>query len=126
MRTPAVIRFDGPEPYIDPVEGTETPEWYVFAADALGDPTGKVYTVRDFYRARTLAGRMAIDRRPDPADRRQPRLTRGPRPRRLPGYSQAPRPDRLFPKRRQKGAQSPQGYPLFTKAGQNRPSSRAG
>jgi hypothetical protein len=53
MRTPAVIRFDGPEPYIDPVEGTETPEWYVFVADALGDPTGKVYTV---------AGRMAIDR----------------------------------------------------------------
>jgi len=42
MRTPAVIRFDGPEPYIDPAEGTETPEWYVFAADALGDPTGKV------------------------------------------------------------------------------------
>ena len=39
MRTPAVIRFNGPEPYIDPVEGTETPEWYVFAADALGDPT---------------------------------------------------------------------------------------
>ncbi len=34
----------------------------MFAADALGDPTGKVYTVRDFYRARTLAGRMAIDR----------------------------------------------------------------
>jgi hypothetical protein len=34
----------------------------VFAADALGDPTGKVYTVRNFYRARTLAGRMAIDR----------------------------------------------------------------
>jgi hypothetical protein len=63
VRTPAVIRFDGPEPYIDPVEGTETPEWYVFAADALGDPTGKVYTVRNFNRARTLAGRMAIDRR---------------------------------------------------------------
>ena len=62
MRNPAVIRFDGPEPYIDPVEGTETPEWYVFAADALGDPTGKVYTVRNFNRARTLAGRMAIDR----------------------------------------------------------------
>jgi len=34
----------------------------VFAADALGDPIGKVYTVRNFYRARTLAGRMAIDR----------------------------------------------------------------
>jgi hypothetical protein len=40
----------------------KTPEWYVFAADALGDPTGKVYTVRNFNRARTLAGRMAIDR----------------------------------------------------------------
>jgi hypothetical protein len=63
MRTPAVIRFEGPEPYIDPAEGTETPEWYVFAADALGDPAGKVYRVRNFERARTLAGRMCIDRR---------------------------------------------------------------
>lgn len=63
MRTPAVIRFEGPEPYIDPVQGDEVPEWYVFAADALGEPTGKVYTVRNFDKARTLAGRMCIDRR---------------------------------------------------------------
>jgi len=62
MRTPAVIRFEGPEPYLDPIEGTETPEWYVFAADALGDPAGRVYCVRNYDRARTLAGRMAIDR----------------------------------------------------------------
>jgi len=61
MRTPAVIRFEGPEPYLDPIEGTETPEWYVFAADALGDPAGKVYTVRNYDRARSLAGRMSTD-----------------------------------------------------------------
>ncbi len=63
MRTPAVIRIEGPEPHLDPVEGTETPEWFVFPADALGDPTGKVYRVRDHRRALTLAGRMCIDRR---------------------------------------------------------------
>jgi len=62
MRTPAVIRIEGPEPYLAPVEGTEPPEWFVFPADALGDPTGKVYRVRDHRRALTLAGRMCIDR----------------------------------------------------------------
>ena len=62
MNNPAVIRIEGPGCYLDPVEGIERNEWYVFPADALGDPAGKVYAVRDHRRALALAYRMCIDR----------------------------------------------------------------
>ena len=57
------VRFEGPDADVDRVSGDEIPQWYVFAADADGEPAGKVYTVRkSFGFAAALAGRMADDR----------------------------------------------------------------
>ena len=57
------IRFEGPDADVDRVSGDEIPQWYVYAADADSEPTGKVYTVRkSFGFAAALAGRMADER----------------------------------------------------------------
>ena len=72
MRTATQILCTGPEPYTGR-DGDEHPEWAVCAADAEGDPVGRVYRVRkslDF--ARRLAVRMAVDRRLPLADESNP------------------------------------------------------
>ena len=57
------IRFEGPDADVDRVSGDEITQWYVYAADPDGEPTGKVYTVRkSFGFAAALAGRMADER----------------------------------------------------------------
>ena len=57
------IRFEGPDVGGDRASGDEIPQWYVYAADADSEPTGKVYTVRkSFGFAAALAGRMADER----------------------------------------------------------------
>ena len=63
-RNATQIRFEGPEPHIDRKSGDEVPEWYVYAADAGREPTGKVYIIRkSFDFAARLATHMATDRR---------------------------------------------------------------
>ncbi len=62
-RKPSQVRFEGPDADLDRVSGHEIPQWYVYAADPDGEPTGTVYTVRkSFGFAAALAGRMADER----------------------------------------------------------------
>lgn len=72
MKTATQILCTGPEPYTGR-DGDEHPEWAVCAADAEGEPAGRVYRVRkslDF--ARRLAAHMAIDRRLSLTDESKP------------------------------------------------------
>ena len=62
MNFPTQILCTGPEPHTGR-DGDEHPEWVVCAADAEGEPIGRVYRVRkSLDLARRLAARMAIDR----------------------------------------------------------------
>ena len=62
MKTATQILCTGPEPYTGR-DGDEHPEWIVCAADAEGEPVGRVYRVRkSLDLARRLAVRMAVDR----------------------------------------------------------------
>jgi len=72
MKTATQILCTGPEPYTDR-DGDEHPEWVVCAADAEGEPVGRVYRVRkSLDLARRLAVRMAVDRRLDITDESNP------------------------------------------------------
>ena len=63
--SPAVcVLLDGPESGgIDERTGDEFPLWTVCAADADGNPIGKVYAPRSYATARRLAADMARARR---------------------------------------------------------------
>lgn len=65
MTTQATAIFcTGPESGgVDDRTGCEFPEWYVFAGDDDGEPTGRSYTCRSFDGAVSLARNMARDRR---------------------------------------------------------------
>jgi hypothetical protein len=72
MPTATQVLCTGPEPYTGR-DGDEHPEWTVCAADAEGEPVGRVYHVRkslDY--ARRLAVLMAVDRRLDLTDETNP------------------------------------------------------
>ena len=72
MKTETQILCTGPEPYTDRA-GDEHPEWVVCAADAEGEPIGRVYRVRkSLDLARRLATRMAVDRRLSLTDESNP------------------------------------------------------
>jgi len=72
MSTPTQILCTGPEPYTGRY-GDEHPEWVVCAADAEGEPVGRIYRVRkSLDLARRLAVRMAVDRHLDLTDESNP------------------------------------------------------
>lgn len=72
MNFPTQILCTGPEPYTDRA-GDEHPEWVVCAADAEGEPVGRVYRVRkSLDLARRLAAHMATDRRLSLTDESNP------------------------------------------------------
>ena len=72
MKTATQIICTGPKPYTDRA-GDEHPEWVVCAADAEGEPVGRVYRVRkSLDLARRLAARMAVDRRLSLTDESNP------------------------------------------------------
>lgn len=57
------VFLDGPFSWIDPVEGIELPMYSVFVGDEEGEPVGKVYNVKGWEKAESLAKLMCKDRR---------------------------------------------------------------